>query len=97
MGFLNFRKEKVHLKRIQAALKRRGLTMKQADDWEVHGPHHDMNYQVFIGPAYRRGKWDCIAVVYPWAVYGVSQHSEWSQVSPADRIPVKKDKPSRVE
>ena len=65
MGFLNFKEEKYNLQRIKSALRRRWLTMDPADDWEIHGPHQDMNYQIFIGPAYLKGKWNCIAVIYP--------------------------------
>ena len=52
MGYLNFDHDKETLNRIKSAMKRRGLFVDPEDDWEIHGPHQDMNYQVFIGPVY---------------------------------------------
>ena len=93
MGYINLKEEKENLARIKSALKRRGLTMKEDDEWEIHGPHApDMNYQVLIGPAYRDGRWCCIAVIYPWAVYEAALSSDWWNVKPEDRIPVLKKK-----
>ena len=28
--------------------------MDEEDDWEVHGPHHDMDYQVYIGRVFEQ-------------------------------------------
>ena len=93
MALINFQEDKKILARIKSALKRRGLTMKKDDDWEVHGPHlPQMNYQVLIGPAYQAKKWYCIAVIYPWAVYEAAHYSDWGNVKPEDRIPVIKKK-----
>lgn len=55
MGFLDLKYEKNHLQRIQKALAKRGLKIDKADDWEVHGPHEKMNYQVYVGYAYSGG------------------------------------------
>ncbi len=52
MGVLNLKKEKHHLKRIQEALNRRGLKIDRGEDWEIHGPHQDMNYYVYVGYGY---------------------------------------------
>ena len=49
MGYLDFDEDKDILKRIKSTMKRRGLFVDAQDEWEVHGPHQDMNYQVFIG------------------------------------------------
>lgn len=53
MGYLNFRDggEK-HLSSIKGALRRRDLQMDENDDWEIHGPHQNMNYVVYIGKVY---------------------------------------------
>ena len=54
MGFLDFEDEydRRHLKRIKSALIRRGLQPDLEGDWEIHGPHQGMNYQVQIGWAF---------------------------------------------
>lgn len=51
MGFLTFedRDEKRILSNIKRRLKRRRLKPDLDSEWEVHGPHNGMNYQVFIG------------------------------------------------
>ena len=63
MGILNFRQEKEHLEYIKRKLNSRGLKIDTTDDWEVHGPHENMNYQVFIGYGYQNAvpgaKCDC--------------------------------------
>jgi hypothetical protein len=53
MGYLNFDDgDESHLPVIRQPLKRRGLVMDKTDDWEIHGPHRDMNYVVYVGKAY---------------------------------------------
>jgi hypothetical protein len=93
MGDLDFRYEKYHLRRIRETLKRRNLLMNPENDgWQIHGPHEDMNYQVYEGRAYTR-KEDVNSynqgfdvVIFPKAVYEIN--SSWHHVSPEDRIPV---------
>ena len=56
--FLEEEKEK--LKFITGMLERRGLYLDKNDEWEVHGPHPGMNYQVFVGTAYEKEKTKCL-------------------------------------
>jgi len=51
MGFLTFegRDEKIILSNIRRRLRRRGLESNIEGNWEVHGPHNGMDYQVYIG------------------------------------------------
>ncbi len=51
MGTLNFKKEKEHLAKIRKTLARRGLVPDLKSEWEIHGPHRDMDYQVYVGYA----------------------------------------------
>ena len=53
MRYLDFSYEKEHLKRIKSALKRRNLQIDETDEWEIHGPHPERNYQVYIGRVYK--------------------------------------------
>ncbi|MGV7224637.1 MAG: hypothetical protein ACQ9MH_24365 [Nitrospinales bacterium] len=54
MGFLDFEYSKEDLKFILSALRRKNLFMDEEDDWEVHGPHDDMDYQVYIGRVFEQ-------------------------------------------
>lgn len=53
MGTLDLENDKHYRKVIDDALGKRGLILDDSEDWEVHGPHQEMNYQVYIGWAYR--------------------------------------------
>ena len=53
MGFLNLNHEKERHKRIRKALARRGMKVDTDSDWEVHGPHPEMNYEIYVGHAYK--------------------------------------------
>lgn len=54
MSFLNL-KEDVDIKEfIEESLRKKGWGFDESDDWEVHGPHQGMNYQVYIGIAYQK-------------------------------------------
>lgn len=52
MGYLDFTHDKEHLGRIKRALARRGMEIDADSEWEIHGPHQGMNYQVCVGYAY---------------------------------------------
>lgn len=54
MSFLDFENGKEDLKFIRSALRKRGLFMDEEDEWEVHGPHQDMNYLVYIGRVFEQ-------------------------------------------
>jgi hypothetical protein len=94
MGYLDFSYEKHHLKKIKQALKRRDLFFDPEDDWEVHGPHQDMNYQVYVGRAYETFEPDAKyeydkgfnIAIFPRAVYAFA--FSWQNCNPTDRIPV---------
>jgi len=61
--------------------------LKNNDEWEIHGPHQDMNYQVYIGPAYR--KKECFLVaIYPKAVYEIDNYDDWWKADPEKRITI---------
>lgn len=55
MGYLTVddEREKHHFQRIRRLLRRRNLKPDLEDTWEVHGPHPNMNFQVYVGSAYR--------------------------------------------
>lgn len=41
------------LKKIKSTLNRHGFEIDLDEEWEVHGPHLGMNYQVYVGWAYQ--------------------------------------------
>lgn len=49
MGTLDFSTDTEILNSIKQRLRRRGLKPDLDGEWEVHGPHQDMDYQVYIG------------------------------------------------
>lgn len=52
MGTINFDHDKEIAGRINRSLRRRGLKVDlETEEWIVHGPHKDMNYQVYVGYA----------------------------------------------
>jgi hypothetical protein len=87
MGLLDLKHEKETLDFVFGMLARRGLYLKNNDEWEIHGPHQDMNYQVYIGPAYR--KKECFLVaIYPKAVYEIDNYDDWWKADPEKRITI---------
>lgn len=48
MGILNLRNDPYNRHIIKDASPI-GLKLDADDKWEVHGPHEDMNYQVYVG------------------------------------------------
>lgn len=90
MSILDLNQEREHLERIKSALKRRGMSPEIKElEWEVHGPHPDMNYQIYIGYGNyileEGGKW---LVIYPRAVYELPDQDpdNWWKVSLEDKI-----------
>ncbi|MBA7500360.1 MAG: hypothetical protein GH144_01250 [Clostridia bacterium] len=50
MGVINFHEEKEISRRVKSSLRRRGLKVDlETEEWEIHGPHPQMNYQVYVG------------------------------------------------
>jgi hypothetical protein len=99
MGFFLFEEQPRLAATVKAALRRRGLEPDATAEWEVHGPHQDMNYEVYIGPACERGSNAryMTVVIYPRAVYEIEDGNEskwWDVYSrnlrriPAMRRPV---------
>src|SRR6266702_5407294 len=90
MGVLNFETEQYHLRRVTAALQRRGMIPDLEEDWEIHGPHEGMNFQVYVGYAISLADpqdTPCVAI-YPKAVYEIEDPSAWGGVMPDQRIPI---------
>ncbi len=52
MGVLDFEHERYHLTHVRRTLARRRLKPDLERDWEIHGPHQDMSYHVYVGYAY---------------------------------------------
>jgi len=63
---------------IREALRKRGLTLVYKKEWEKHGPHQDMEYEIFVGAA--KGPWGssvgCV-VIYPWGVWAIDGSDVW--------------------
>ena len=89
MGALDPGFDKEHFKFIKASLRRRGLKPDLDEEWEVHGPHPDMDYQVYVGWAYNEAldEYICVAI-YPRAVYEIDDPDDWWKTDPENRIPV---------
>lgn len=90
MGFINFKTEPEHKEYIKQALTKRGLKPLYAYDWEIHGPHQGMNYQVYVGDAqYLNPKVNTVVSIYPWGVYEIDDLSDWYKTYPENRITIK--------
>lgn len=74
-------------KKIRKVLARRRLKPDFTFEWEVHGPHKEMNYEVYVGLAYTEDKnrWVYVAI-YPWAVYEIDDIGDWYLRNPKKRI-----------
>jgi hypothetical protein len=55
LGFVDLDEEPEHGNYVRHQLKRRGL-QPSWDTWEIHGPHENMNYQLYVGVASRISK-----------------------------------------
>jgi hypothetical protein len=71
-------------------LERRGLYLDKKDDWEVHGPHKGMNYQVYVGLAYikKSKEWTYVSI-YPRSAYWIEDPCDWWKCEPENRIFIK--------
>lgn len=90
MGFIDLEDQdngKRYLPKLKAALARRGLKPDTSVEWEIHGPHPNMDYQVLIGWVFDDQARYLVAV-YPRGVYEIEDESSWWKVKGADRIPV---------
>jgi hypothetical protein len=89
VGYIDFQSEPDHTRRIRRALESRGLQFDPAEEWEIHGPHQDMNYEVYVGTA-REGKMLRTVAIWPKAVYAVGDTSRWWDISPENRLAKRK-------
>lgn len=92
MGFLNLEHEPEHVHKIQKALEKRGLRFDPTDDWEIHGQHPGMNYQVYVGTAYgdiSNGSEEMWVAIYPHAVYQIDDSDKWNKTDSLRRILIK--------
>lgn len=80
MGFLDLKIERSHLKIINQKLRPFGLKPYLSEEWEIHGPHQGMNYQVYVGYAWGRfGKLhvtQCVSIT-PQGIYEIDDPSDW--------------------
>ncbi len=88
MGYLDLKEEKEILKFITGMLKRRGLEPDLKNEWEIHGEHKGMNYQVYIGDVknLKNKESEGLVVVYPKSVYWLDLYSDWWKCEPENRI-----------
>jgi hypothetical protein len=79
MAYLDEVEEKSeHYKYIEKRLTSRGLEINKKWAWEIHGPHQDMNYVVYVGLV-KDGR---MVVIYPKKVYEIDDESKWWDCDP---------------
>jgi hypothetical protein len=91
MGILDWKHEPYHREKITSLLKRRGLRPDFSELWEVHGPHADMNFQMFVGYAINTDDPKdtyCVTVWPGHGVWEIDDPSQWNQTDPTRRIAV---------
>lgn len=62
MGTFDSEHDKRGVRIIGNVLKKRGLIPDFSEEWEIHGPHRDMNYQVYIGWAYKKADTKAVCI-----------------------------------
>ena len=85
MGFANFSiksdlnaNERLALKSITRRLSWRGLKMIDLENWEVHGPHSEMNYQVWVGAVeFIKNRNKFHIAICPKKIYKIDGPSDW--------------------
>jgi hypothetical protein len=89
MGFIDNIKEHSSFKKINRQLRRRGLIPCLDSEWEVHGPHQNMNYQVYLGEAIYKTDGETILVaIFPRSVHEIDSTEDWYKCTSANAIPV---------
>lgn len=93
MGLIDLKEEKEILKFITGMLKRRGLEPDLKKLVKVHGPHPDMDYQVYIVIAndLKTGESGARVAIYPKSVYWLEDYFHWWKCEPEDKIPIRKE------
>jgi hypothetical protein len=86
MGYLDLKEEKEILKFITGMLKRRGFKPDLESEWEVHGEHKGMDYQVYIGYAIDSKGEELLVVIYPKSVYWLDDYSDWWKCEPDHKV-----------
>ena len=90
MGFIDLGTEKEHLRRVKSASSKRGLMPDLSQEWEIHGPHQNMNYQVLVGWAYDNTCNRHLIAIYPRVIYEIDDYSKWWNVGCQNKIALKK-------
>lgn len=88
MGFLNLVDEPYHRRKIMRILRRRGMKPNMKMEWEIHGPHQNMNYQVYVGDAIDSSGDTGYVAIYPRAVYEIDNSFDWWKPEPERKIPI---------
>lgn len=97
MGVLNFEEQPHHRRKITDALRHRGLMPDLVEEWEVHGPHAGMNFQVYVGYAVSKDDpLDCFCVAISLhgtgrGVYEIDDPTRWGERSPDKKIPIEEE------
>lgn len=86
MGTLYLEEEKYHKEKITEALKKHGLEPVLDYEWEVHGPHMDMNYQVYVGRVEKNKKGADFVAIYPDDVYSIEDIDNWHRCTNENKI-----------
>jgi len=67
--------------------------MIDLENWEVHGPHEGMNYEVWIGGAqtmnkkpYIGNRYEFYIAVYPRQIFIIDDPSDWGKTGPENLI-----------
>jgi hypothetical protein len=90
VGFIDLEIEKLHHRRVKSMLSKRGLMPDLSQEWEIHGPHQSMNYQILVGWAYDDSCNRHLVAVYSRAIYEIDDYSKWWDVGDQNRIALKK-------
>ena len=93
MGYLDPEKDKKHFHHIAQRLRPRLMEYLTSENWEIHGPHNQMPYQVYVGPAkYTYLPFSEVYVaIYPTGVFKIDDPGKLSCPRIEDQIPVLKE------
>lgn len=87
MGIIDFNQQPYFKTDIEKTLANRGMTIDPRWEWEVHGPHPDFKYQVYVG--FANARWQrgtlCVAI-YPNKVYEIDSPCAWNKINSEKEI-----------